>query len=302
MLDAVSADLRSVPGIEVVSTASAAESEFRRYAADADFSLVIAPEFDGILEERCRWTVESGGRLLGPSPALVRLAADKLDLYRHLRGRNVPTPATWPVDQEPSHFPIVWKPRDGAGSQATFLLTSLDDRMEAEKNVRQERPGAAMLAQEFVDGLPASVAFLIGPRQRQALQPCSQLLSGDRRFEYRGGRTPLPLDLAARAVSLATAAVDAMIGLQGYVGVDLILGAEPPADRIIEVNPRLTTSYIGLRRLADFNIAEMLLRVVRGEMLPALAWRLGAVEFTPDGASYCCDAGHAACARLGTGR
>jgi tyramine---L-glutamate ligase len=289
MLDAVSADLRSVPGVEVVTAASAGEPDFRRHAADADFSLVIAPEFDGILEERCRWTVKSGGRLLGPSPALVRLTADKLDLCHYFQRRHVPTPRTWPLGEEPSHFPVVWKPRDGAGSQATFLLWSPDDRDEAEKHVRLERSGAAMVAQEFIGGAPSSVAFLAGPSQRTALQPCSQLLSSDGRFQYRGGHTPLSIDLTARAVSLATVAVDALNGLHGYVGVDLVLGADPSADRIIEVNPRLTTSYIGLRQLADFNIAEMLLRAVRGETLPALAWRPGSVEFTLDRATYCCD-------------
>ena len=34
-------------------------------------------------------------------------------------------------------------------------------------------------------------------------------------------------------------------------------------DRVIEINPRLTTSYVGLRALARFNLAEALLAVIR---------------------------------------
>ena len=33
---------------------------FRAAAADADYALVIAPEFDRILETRCRWAEEAG--------------------------------------------------------------------------------------------------------------------------------------------------------------------------------------------------------------------------------------------------
>ena len=60
-----------------------------------------------------------------------------------------------------------------------------------------------------------------------------------------------------------------MPGLLGYVGVDLVLGdaADGSRDYAIEINPRLTTSYVGLRALADFNIAEAMLRAANGPRL-----------------------------------
>ena len=53
-------------------------------------------------------------------------------------------------------------------------------------------------------------------------------------------------------------------------------------DQVIEINPRLTTSYIGLRALAETNLAEAMLRVADGDDV-VLRWREGAVEFTADG-------------------
>jgi hypothetical protein len=55
----------------------------------------------------------------------------------------------------------------------------------------------------------------------------------------------------------------------GYVGVDLILGNDPAggADRVLEINPRLTTSYVGLRAAAKTNLAEAMLAVCRGECI-----------------------------------
>src|SRR5579859_3687711 len=40
---------------------------FRALAAEADFSLVIAPEFDDMLAQRCAWIEEEGSHLIGPS-------------------------------------------------------------------------------------------------------------------------------------------------------------------------------------------------------------------------------------------
>ena len=54
----------------------------------------------------------------------------------------------------------------------------------------------------------------------------------------------------------------------GYVGVDLVLGRAPDGseDAVIEINPRLTTSYIGLRSAAVGSLAEAMWHVARGEL------------------------------------
>ena len=116
------------------------------------------------------------------------------------------------------------------------------------------------------------------------LLPTFQLLSSDGRFRYEGGELPIPPDLAERAITLGRQAIGCVPGLLGYVGVDLILGdaADGSEDYAIEINPRLTTSYVGLRELADFNLAEAMLRVVNGEPVEP-RWKPGRVRFRPDG-------------------
>jgi predicted ATP-grasp superfamily ATP-dependent carboligase len=107
-------------------------------------------------------------------------------------------------------------------------------------------------------------------------------LSDDGRFKYRGGELPIPHELARRAVVLSQRAVDCVPGLLGYVGVDIVLGETAEGDRAIEINPRLTTSYVGLRTLADFNIAEAMIAVAEGSRLPSLRWKSGRIRFGPD--------------------
>ncbi|MCE9531880.1 MAG: ATP-grasp domain-containing protein [Planctomycetes bacterium] len=271
MLDAVSRDFAAISGVSVLSIQSTFELEFRQHAAQADYSLIIAPESDGVLETRCRWVEEEGGRLLGPSSKAVGLTGDKLELARHFEKHGVPTPRTWSLGNEPRDLlPIVWKPRDGAGSQSTFLIQS-------DGNAPMGEPG--MIAQEFVPGFPASVAFLVGPKECVPLRACTQELSADGRFQYQGGLTPIDEMRERRAIKLARLAVHCVRGLNGYVGVDLVLGEREGEDRVIEINPRLTTSYIGLRRLASGNLAEAMLQVVRGESHRPLQWNHGTVVF-----------------------
>lgn len=276
-------------GVRVELAGEDAEGRFRALAAAADWTLVIAPEFDGILEQRCRLVEESGGRLLGPSAAAVWRTADKLELSRWFRDAvGVPTPPALALPcagRPPWPLPWVCKPRDGAGSQATFLVEREEALLARREQARAEGWQGEMIVQPCVRGQAASVACLVGPGRCVTLPAAEQRLSSDGCFHYEGGTLPLLPPLDQRAQRLAERAVQAVPGLLGYVGVDLVLGdaADGSGDAVIEINPRLTTSYVGLRRLARFNLAEALLAIATGNALPRFAWRRGPVRFFPDG-------------------
>jgi predicted ATP-grasp superfamily ATP-dependent carboligase len=308
MLSALLEDFGRVPGIEICTLldehcghdppdgicrrvrAPDEEIGFRALAAAADFTLLIAPEFDVILQTRCRWVVESGGRLLGPGLPVVELTGDKLTLSGYLQAGNVPTPETRlfvPGEEvPPAFFPAVWKPRYGAGSQATFLVHSSRELRNCPALGLLEGWHGEALLQPFVPGRPASVAFLTGPHCRIPLLPSAQRLSEDGRFHYLGGSVPLPAELHGRAVAVANRALETIPDLRGYVGVDLVLGdaEDGSTDTVIELNPRLTTSYVGIRALATSNLAEALLHVALGTEIPSLSWRSGTAHFDADGA------------------
>jgi len=279
MLSAVLDDFRRVSGVEPITLGAGEGREaFCELARSADWTLLIAPEFDGILAERCRWAEEAGGRLLGPSSEAVRLTADKWLTARHLQAAAVPTPPCVLLP-EPGPFPAVLKPREGAGSQATFLVRNKRELARRSRQAVAEGWRGPLILQPFVPGMAASVAFLVGPGRCVPLLPAAQHLSDDGRFRYLGGSVPLPVELRDRAVNLARRAVEAVSGLRGYVGVDEVLG---DMDQVIEINPRLTTSYVGLRALAETNLAEAMLRVAAGEEV-TLRWRKGEVRFGADG-------------------
>ncbi len=69
--------------------------------------------------------------------------------------------------------------------------------------------------------------------------------------------------------------------MRGYLGVDLILG--PQGVSVIEVNPRLTTSYVGLRRVIRENLAGLIARAALGRALPSRLTVDGWCRFRADG-------------------
>ncbi len=248
-----------------VLTAAEERQTFCLLASQADWTLVIAPEFDGLLANRYRMAQQAGGKLLNASLLCLELAADKQRTCEHLSGCGVPVPRGIALhagtlrQQLPPDFafwPAVLKDRYGAGSQHV-------QRLETSADLPDTMPCDCRL-EEYCPGVPVSVALLCGPAQRLALMPCRQSLSDDGRFRYQGGCLPLDDERAARAEQLAMRAVDCLPDPRGWMGVDLVLGDSAAADRVIEINPRCTTSYIGLRQAYRGNLAAAMLTLAAG--------------------------------------
>ncbi len=287
LVGAFAAGVEQVPAYEGMERF---EAQFRQLTRGADFSLVIAPEFDGLLFTFTSWVEEEGGRLLGPSARAVWLTGDKLELATLLRKRGVPTPPTVRFGEAPpGPFPLVCKPRYGAGSQATFLARYEAELAEWPARAAAEGWQGELIVQPFVPGVAASVCVLSGPAQTVLLPPAEQSLSVDRRFRYQGGRLPLEGPAFLRRVRrLALPGSLAVLGLSGWFGIDLVLGDQPTGlvDAVIEINPRLTTSYVGLRRLAKCNLMRALLAIQSGGYSGGLEFENASVEFFADGQAH----------------
>jgi predicted ATP-grasp superfamily ATP-dependent carboligase len=289
MWEAVAADFARIPGVEVVTLPEPPDAPeygtereaFRQAASTADWSLVIAPEISGLLYNRCHMALDAGSRVLGPTQFAVQLTGNKYRLCSEWELAGVPTPRTHRFGGD-LPFPFVLKPDTGAGSECVFLVHEAEELHAAQQAFRaQGWHEQSIVCQEYVPGRAASIAFLCGPGGNVPLEPTLQLLSDDGRFHYQGGELPIPPPLAQRAIQLGASAVECVPGLLGYVGVDLVLGgaADGSADFAIEINPRLTTSYIGLRALAGFNIAHEMLKIAAGESARELRWKPARVRF-----------------------
>lgn len=232
------------PGVEVV--AMAAGDSIDRLAALADCTVLVAPESDGLLAEMTRAVEEAGGKHLGSGPEAVALVTDKARLAAHFQARGIPTPPTRvfetssgpPCDGDGS---IVVKPIDGAGSLDTFVVRA-HGPLPAELG-----PGRRMLAQPYIEGPAMSASFLVDRDGRASLIAVGRQrieVDADGRIGYEGGTVP-----AATLADLAVVvrAVESVPGLRGFVGVDFVDARGGAV--VLEINPRPTTSSVGLARI-----------------------------------------------------
>jgi len=268
--------------IDMVTSAAEERRLIERITREVDAVLLIAPEIEGALSDRVTWVERIGGCLVSPGSDFIRSTGNKNVLAERLRQAGVRVPGGMALSAEeplPSdfHYPAVLKPADGAGSCGVRLIARATDPVERSMS-------ANWRLEEFQRGPSASVAVLNGPAGRIPLPAMWQRLGGTSGFDYLGGAGPLPDTLNRRAQRLALAALDALPPTQGYVGVDLILGDDSQGrqDTVIEVNPRLTTSYVGLRRLCAANLAQSMLDVAQGSVRD-MSFHVGSLEFDSDG-------------------
>jgi tyramine---L-glutamate ligase len=286
MRDAVMAEFGRLEG---VVTETIEDSDFNSYSRLIHNKhriytavVLIAPEIEDELIFLCDNTDDTGVFRLGCSLEAIELTSDKLKLAEHWLLNFIPTPITQEADPT-LRFPAVVKRIDGAGSTDTSIINDLDDWCEFELYAKK-LPGKFIL-QPYIPGRPASVAFLVGSQQTIPLLPCWQHIADDGRFTYLGGEIIDEDALLMRAVKLAQRAIDCVPGLLGYVGVDLILGqaADGSEDYALEINPRLTTSYVGLRAMTDDNLMEIMWALCRGESGFRITWKPDRVRFQADG-------------------
>jgi len=315
MLLAACADFARIPGCTVLTTWDARlgafplanvraavvrhpadeRAAFERLCGESDAVLVIAPEFDALLADRQTWAARRGTQCLGSSPEAIELAADKLRLAAHLRQFGLPTIETeelpgsaaawsWPDGDDADSASWVIKPRFGAGSLHAYRVSVREDFetvLRAYADLGSHWPA---VRQPHVAGQAASVGVLVGrnPFHVDVFPPGAQRLSNDGRFQYLGGQISGTARLSAEHEAIVRRACESIPGLAGYAGLDILFPADDPERLVIvEINPRLTTSYLGYRALAQTNLMARL--IDRAECSEAFAWSHRTVRFAPDG-------------------
>ncbi len=252
--------LENVNVVEVDSP-NEADSQFITAVKNCDVALIIAPESENRLRTLCHRVEMSGCESFNASQHAIELCGDKLAFARHLQRHQIPTiPTQSAVEQLPdaeypgAEYPgaeyIVVKPQFGAGSMGLNLIhlkeldsISVPDHSIVQPLVLGEHCSIGCFYNSAVDTLVC-------------LPVARQQLSTDGHFRYQGGSIPvLHVDWQSVA-EMVRRVVDSVEGLNGYFGIDFIV-PDDGQPILVEVNPRLTTSYVGYRAVTQANLVEL---------------------------------------------
>ena len=222
-----------------------------------DGAWVIAPETGGVLG-RSRAAV-GDARWLGCSAGAIALTTSKSATLARAAEHGVTTPLAFQNDPETRRWVV--KPDDGAGAVASRVHATLA-AASAEASMRQRRGESATL-EAWVEGEPLSLSLLCGPERVELLSVNRQDIGIDRDGILSFGGVQIVALAAdeARFAGLqrwATSLANAIPGLRGYVGVDLVWHPQH-GPVLIEINPRVTMAYPGLSAALGRNLAAAVL-------------------------------------------
>lgn len=224
--------------------------------AQSDAVWLIAPETDGILLHLTELAVSQAKPLIGCTAEAVRLASSKRATCLALQAAGVAVVPTygseeWPQDEAAQHGWVA-KPDGGAGCEDSAFF----DHAYTMRDWLGTRT-ATHVVQPYMRGQPASLSVLC--KQGQAwLLSCNlqkiTLESGT--FHYAGSMLNGAASHWLRCEVLARSVAEAIPTLAGYIGIDILLDEE--GIHVLEINPRLTTSYVGLHQAMGYNPARLI--------------------------------------------
>jgi predicted ATP-grasp superfamily ATP-dependent carboligase len=227
--------------------------------SQADLFWPIAPESDGTLQSLAELAIAANVEVLLSNPATLRVCANKYATYQALKKCAIPLVETRLLDQWVDGLGdiVVVKIADGVGCLDSFQVNA----EQLSGAVVELNDPQRYVLQPYIHGQAASLSCLF--KHGQAWLICynhQQIVLENGRFSLQGCLVNMPTDQLDFYRNLINEIAEAMPGLWGYVGIDVIENAEL-GPLVLEINPRLTSSYVGIQQATGINVAEQVLRL-----------------------------------------
>jgi predicted ATP-grasp superfamily ATP-dependent carboligase len=240
-----------------------------RALAAVDAVWPVAPETQGCLAALCQCIEAKGKRLLTTPSKGVILASSKGKTLQILEQYGVPVVPTRPWESlgldENWDYPWVFKIDDGVGCEDTIIIHGPEERSHFAENPRQK----TWLAQPLLEGEALSLSgVFLGGEGRLLCCNRQNIQQSQNGFKLVGMTVNVQPDPQGIFEELLSQVAQALPSLWGFAGIDLILGPQGP--KVLEVNPRLTSAYPGIRPATGYNPAALVLELDQNQRLPSL--------------------------------
>jgi len=235
------------------------EAAVDKLSKESDAGIVIAPD-----DRLCELTelVESNTVNLGCPSECVKICADKMEATKILNDTGIPVPGIV-RDSEMGEGEYVKKPRYGCASENVFIVNGKGNH-EAAFFYDDNRD---YIVTEFIKGEDISSSVVVGVSSVLPLTINKQFMRVEgERLRYEGGLVPYFVGRdAEREIMNISKKVVTMLRCKGYVGIDFVLGDDGVA-YVVDINPRPTTSIVGIAKVLNYEVAELILRARFGTL------------------------------------
>ena len=259
-----------------------------RNASDFDNAIFIAAENNNNLFNITKILEDNGVRTYTSSSEACFKSSDKYETYESLPN-TVPQPRSfrfkidakgywkraienlhekWQAEDPLTPLKLIIKPLMGVDCEDIVIIENIEDlTLDLDKIFT---PGSRIIVQEYVDGVDISVSLLSDGKKAIPISLNQQFveLKNDK-GTYLGGKIPYESKYKDEAFEIAKNAVEAIDGLKGFVGVDLLINNDEKdiySVYLLEINSRFTTPYVGLKQISNINIGDTIIKLIDGEM------------------------------------
>ncbi len=278
MRDALLRDLSLLPEIVIITTHDARLSSpisnsvpisaqddawviWQDLLQNCDAAFIIAPETDNTLADLVNLVNHCNVLHLGCSFSAIKLASSKYQTFQQLVKAGINVVATYRLNEfgakefDSDSRRWVAKPDDGAGCDDTAYLETT-----AEVEQWLNNSATNYVIQPYIEGVAASISMLCKDGKAWLLSCNQQKVElVNKQFVYSGSVVNGLQANDERFDHIAQQISSAMPDLAGYVGVDVIVSDDKIT--VLEINPRLTTSFAGLHASLGINPSKLILEL-----------------------------------------
>ena len=248
---------------------------------ESSYCFIIAPEFSNILYNLTKIAKDNKKTVLSVDLEGICLGTSKLITYNFFLENKVNTPQTYAIPFKKKfdldfvlqkfttlRCPIIIKPEDGVGSESIFYFETKAQIIHFFEDSNEKLDlSRNYILQEYIDGedLSASIINSVCSKKPETMNLIILSINAQNvKFKdsvndsiYLGGFTPVAdYELLKNSLEKILKNMD-LSSFQGYFGIDFIKKADNSI-HFIEINPRLTTSYIGIRNILEYNPLEVI--------------------------------------------
>lgn len=268
-------------------------SVIKKLSNNIDAAYIIAPEKNGILQKIIRLIENAKIISLNCTISGINCVSNKVNLYKFLKDNNIKTPKSIFFNtfdemiiikktiQKNFSYPVLIKPSFGTDCEGIKIIEKESDLKKTIEQTRNKFGNSIFIIQEFIRGTNTSICFLNTINKFKAISLNKQYIflgKREEKSEYKGGLIPYKSSLEKRAITSSKKIIKSIPGLTGLIGVDFIFTKNEVF--VIEVNPRITTSYIGLREIININLAKAIINCKINQIAPNKIKHLGHVFFS----------------------
>jgi len=257
--------------------------QFKILVKECEYAFIIAPETNNILFKLTKIVQNYNKIVLSTNLEGIKIGTSKINTYKFFLKNKILTPKTFLIPLKKNNLdiefiiqkfyeleqPIIIKPEDGVGAESIYYFETKKQIENFFKHFKYKiEAGRNYVLQEFIDGRDLSISLInttnslnLETERPYILSINSQYInikSSNYKSEYLGGITPTENHQKESLELIKILDKIDFSQFSGYFGIDLIKSTNSRF-YFIEINPRLTTSYIGLRNAIDRNPAELIL-------------------------------------------